>query len=31
VMRILRPALFSDLPLLRRVRDILPEKPDAAV
>jgi hypothetical protein len=26
VMRILRPALFSDLPVLRRLREVLPEK-----
>jgi hypothetical protein len=26
VMRVLRPALFSDLPVLRRLREILPEK-----
>jgi hypothetical protein len=28
VMRILRPALFSDLPVLRRLREIVPEKED---
>jgi hypothetical protein len=28
VMRIVRPALFSDLPALRRLREILPEKAD---
>jgi hypothetical protein len=28
VMRILRPALFSDLPILRRLREIIPEKAD---
>jgi hypothetical protein len=31
VMRILRPALFSDLPVLRRLREIVPEKDDAHV
>jgi hypothetical protein len=31
VMRVLRPALVSDLPVLRHVREVLPEKPDAAV
>ena len=30
VMRILRPALFSDLPVLRRLREILPEHAEHA-
>jgi hypothetical protein len=30
VMRVLRPALYTELPVLRRVRELLPEKPDAA-
>jgi|GEM_PF-6248293 len=29
VMRILRPALFSDLPVLRRLREILPERAES--
>lgn len=30
VMRVVRPALFSDLPVLRRLREVLPEKTEVA-